>query len=522
MDAHCQDLPPQKRKELFVVAICLLIGFVLRFNNFDQKSLWMDEIHTYNDSRDGLKGQLEFYQEDPTYLHPPLFFILTHVLYPFTKPERDLRIIPLIFGILSIPMMYYVAKLFSPRIAIPCTLSLTFMAYHISFSQEGRSYTLVLFLGMCALFFFVKYLKTARKLFLLSAAIINALMFYINYTSILFIFLSQMLWFYGIHHEEKNARFSSFFILNSLTFLFLVPWFLFILFNFKGHPLVHPFHVEGTGSFLTILYRIFADWTPHLPLMIPSILLLVQFPFVSENRRNALILFSIFILPIVVFFLACKFFHITHFISSKYFINFLPFFLIILYLSLDSAQVKLVKLTRDVQLRTLFLILFIASNLVILPLYYRAEKQDFRSLVNYLKIHLHEGDKIFDSEMAYMPGVLHYFSAYPESRHQSIPFLKESGGGIEFRKSFAYSDKTFTIHHSKTCCDQYVADGGRLWILVGKANARRFIGDTDFILKGYFDGSFCNFDRFPYDASIYLFLYNTRLSNNKEIDIPIR
>ncbi len=37
------------------------------------------------------------------------------------------------------------------------------------------------------------------------------------------------------------------------------------------------------------------------------------------------------------------------------------------------------------RLKLLFVILFIASNLVILPLYYRSEKQDFRGLVTYLK-----------------------------------------------------------------------------------------------------------------------------------------
>ena len=124
-----------KQKEIVILILCLLIGFALRFYTFDRKSLWIDEIHTFNDSRDGLRGQFNFYKENPSYLHPPLFFIFTHQFYPFTKPERDLRIIPLIFGTLSIPMIYLLARSFSPGIALPCTLSLTFMAYHICLSQ---------------------------------------------------------------------------------------------------------------------------------------------------------------------------------------------------------------------------------------------------------------------------------------------------------------------------------------------------------------------------------------------------
>ena len=164
-----------RKKEIFILLLCLLIGFVLRFYTFDQKSLWVDEIHTFNDSRFGFKEQLNFYKENPSYLHPPLFFILTHLFYPFSKPERDLRIIPLIFGTLSIPLIYFLARLFSPSIALPCTLSLTFMVYHISLSQEGRSYSLLMFLGMAGLYFFMKHLQTSKKRYLIPAAFFFAI-----------------------------------------------------------------------------------------------------------------------------------------------------------------------------------------------------------------------------------------------------------------------------------------------------------------------------------------------------------
>src|SRR4030042_4224327 len=152
-----------KRKEIIILILCLLVGFALRFYSFDKKSLWVDEGHTFNDSRDDLKNQIKFYKENPNFLHPPFFFILTHQFYPFTKPERDLRIIPLIFGTLSIPMIYLLARSFSPPIALPCTLSLVFMTYHISFSQDGRPYSLLIFLGMASVYFLLKHLTTLRK-----------------------------------------------------------------------------------------------------------------------------------------------------------------------------------------------------------------------------------------------------------------------------------------------------------------------------------------------------------------------
>jgi hypothetical protein len=41
------------------------------------------------------------------------------------------------------------------------------------------------------------------------------------------------------------------------------------------------------------------------------------------------------------------------------------------------------------------------------------------------------------------------------------------------------------------------------------------------VLKGYFDGSFLNFNKFPTDASIYLFLWDPKSPEEKGIDMPI-
>jgi uncharacterized membrane protein len=521
MATHFTITNKREGKETLILILCLLTGFALRFYTFDQKSLWMDEIYTLNDAGYSLKEELKFYKEDPTYLQAPLFFVLTHLFYPFTKPERDLRIIPLIFGVLSIPMLYLLSRSFSPPIALPCTLSLTFMAYHISLSQEGRSYSVLMFLGMVSLYFLMKHLKTLKKGYLILVALFFAILFHTSYSAIPFIALSQLLWFYRTSEGDKTPRFSSFLILNSILLLLCLPWILFIVLNYKGQPLMDPFHTEGTGSFLSILYWILHDWLSHAPLIIASVILFILFPFFSKTKKNAFFLLAVCFLPVAGLYLFCRVLNLTHFVTSRYFINFLPLFFITLYLSLHSIEVRFERLRSLMRLKVFFVILFIASNLVILPLYYRSEKQDFRGLVTYLKAHLREGDKILDWELGYIPGILHYFGVYPEDRHYRIPFWRVSETEIELRKSFIYQNRVFTIYYSKDCCAQYVADGSRLWIVVGKGKAKKMKQDRHFILKGYFDGSFLNFDRFPKDASMYLFLFDPQSKDEKGIDIPI-
>jgi hypothetical protein len=283
-----------------------------------------------------------------------------------------------------------------------------------------------------------------------------------------------------------------------------------------------PFHTESPGSFGYILYGVLQDWVPHAPLMTLSMILLILFLIFSKFRKNALVLLAVFAVPIGGLYLFCKSLNVTHFVTSRYFINFLPLFFITLYLSLEAIEFKFERLKRFLRLRFLFVILFIASNLIILPLYYSSEKQDFKGLVTYLKGHLREGDKIFVQSIAYIPGMLHYFRIIPIGRYYMIPYRwNDSGKEIEFRKQFVYENKTYTIYSSGSCCTQYVADNHRLWIVYGKPNARKFGESSHSILKGYFDGSFASFRRFPDDASMYLFLWDPKSPEEKGIDMSI-
>jgi hypothetical protein len=521
MEAKSSILNGVTQKEIFILVLCIIVGFALRFYTFDKKSLWIDEVYTFNDSRDGFKDQLEFYKENPTYLHPPLFYILTHLFYPFTRPERDLRIIPLVFGTLSIPMIYFLSKSFLASIALPCTLSLTFMTYHISLSQDGRSYSLLMFLGMVGLYFFLKHLKTLKKGYLVPVAISYAALFHSSYSSIPFIILSQVIWFYRIDENNKRMSISSPLILNGLLILLCLPWTFFIALNYKGQGLMDPIQSKVHISFWGILYGVLHDWAPHMPLIILSVILFILLPFFLRSKQNALILLALFLLPAGGLYLLCKLLNITHFVTSRYFINFLPFFFIATFLSLNSIELKFQSLKRFIRPRFLFMILLILSHLMILPLYYRSEKQDFRGLVTYLKTHLQPGDNIFAWELGYMPGILHYFGVYPEDRHYHIPFKRVSEEEIQFRKSFVYQNNVFTIYVSKDCCAQYITKGNQIWVAVGKSRAIKMKENCHFILKGYFDGSFLNFDKFPVDASIYLFLFDPKCSENEGINLPI-
>jgi len=275
-------------------------------------------------------------------------------------------------------------------------------------------------------------------------------------------------------------------------------------------------------SFGNILYGIFHDWTPLGPLMIASGLALVLSLIFSRCRKNATVLLAVLLIPIGGLYLFCKLLNIGHFITSKYFINFLPLFFISIYFSLSEMEEKFEKLKRFVGLKHVFILLFIISNLVLLPLYYRSEKQDFRRLANYIKEQVRDGDKIIVGALAYFPGILHYFGVSPRGRHYVYSAQRVSEKEIEYR-FFLSNEKhdKLILSHSKTFWRQYATEGNRLWIVVDKVTAKEIMENTPSILKGYFDGSFANVERFPIDASLCLLLWDPKTPNEKGIDMPI-
>jgi len=162
-----------------------------------------------------------------------------------------------------------------------------------------------------------------------------------SYSACLFVLFVQILWFYWSREDIRTPRISSILAINLLTLLLLLPWFLFLLFNYPGKNITDPYDPRFLLSLKDIVYGLIHDWTPHLPLMIISATLLLLFPFVTKEKKKAWLLLSAFFLPILGLYLFCEIFKISHFISSRYFITFLPSFSLLFICLLRPSKKKL-------------------------------------------------------------------------------------------------------------------------------------------------------------------------------------
>ncbi|MDP2649589.1 MAG: glycosyltransferase family 39 protein [bacterium] len=191
------------------IILILLLGLVLRLVNLNQ-SFWLDEGAQLLMSQKSLgfiwSGRSADFQ-------PPFFYFLVHFWMMLSHSEIILRILPALFGLATIYIVYLIGKkMFDEKIALLSSLFLAISPYHIYYSQELRMYSLLAFLGTLSIYFLLQ-----KKWFFYTASCI--LLIYTHYAGI-FLLFSQALW---IAFRQRNSL-KKYFFSSGMIFLFYLPW----------------------------------------------------------------------------------------------------------------------------------------------------------------------------------------------------------------------------------------------------------------------------------------------------------
>ena len=118
---------------MFLLKI-LLVGFFLRLFDLDGESLWLDEGYSIKFAN--LKVlQIFFAQEN----NPPLYYVILHFwVYFFCISEYSIRFQSVIFGSLSIILIYKIGHLIiNERVGQFSAILLALSVFHIRYSQEA-------------------------------------------------------------------------------------------------------------------------------------------------------------------------------------------------------------------------------------------------------------------------------------------------------------------------------------------------------------------------------------------------
>jgi mannosyltransferase len=138
----------------------LLLGAALRFHALGTKGLWGDEIAQAIWARDSIPG---IFQARLPYVDGALDIYLTHYVLWLGRNEFVLRFPASFFAILSIVLLYRVGqRMFNRESGVLAAFLLALSAYHVRYSQELRTYSLLVFLSLLSTWYFLALLRRPR------------------------------------------------------------------------------------------------------------------------------------------------------------------------------------------------------------------------------------------------------------------------------------------------------------------------------------------------------------------------
>lgn len=189
------------QKKLIVFAIVVIINFVLKTLFLDYSPFSYDESISVKDTLldfGHIKHESEWDNNPPFY-----YYCLWVWLKVFTVNEYNARLLSVLFVSFAIGLFdLFIAKNLNRKIAFFVTVMLTFSNFLMFYSQEARTYSLVLFLGVVSTILFFKYLEKEKAGVLIALSLVNFLIIYSHYIAGMIVFIQYILL---ISFLRKNA-----------------------------------------------------------------------------------------------------------------------------------------------------------------------------------------------------------------------------------------------------------------------------------------------------------------------------
>ena len=154
---------------LFLGIIIIILGASLRVNEALVNDVWYDEAFTGMTIRQSWSDVLNMMSHD--WKHPPTFYALVKIITTVTGSTDafHIRLVPLFFGIVTIPLGYWLIQQLSLAtedkkwLGLTTMTVLSFSPFFIRYSREARSYSLLLFLMLVTIIYFIKASKSSFR-----------------------------------------------------------------------------------------------------------------------------------------------------------------------------------------------------------------------------------------------------------------------------------------------------------------------------------------------------------------------
>ncbi|MBI4681489.1 MAG: glycosyltransferase family 39 protein, partial [Nitrospirae bacterium] len=139
---------------IYLLVCIIAIAAGLRIYGLDRQSLWYDEIV------EAMNFQRLINHQTPDIVPPLNSFFLYLIQLVFPDNDFILRMAPVTFGLISVPLLYLLgARLFNNKVGLISSFLLAVSPLHIWYSQDARMYALQWMLALVSIIFYIRTLE---------------------------------------------------------------------------------------------------------------------------------------------------------------------------------------------------------------------------------------------------------------------------------------------------------------------------------------------------------------------------
>lgn len=188
------DLRAEHVKVYLSLMAAILFGTYLRLRNITEEPLWLDELFSVAVSQPENSFSYVF-QKTMSDVHPPFFQMVLWVFYKvFGLSEMGGRYLSSLFGGVLIPAIFVLGRqLYNVRVGLYAAWLAAVNFYLITYSQEIRSYQLLVLLTTLSFVFFIRAMRTLGWPNIFAYSVVAALLVNTHYFGFLVVFAQALL-----------------------------------------------------------------------------------------------------------------------------------------------------------------------------------------------------------------------------------------------------------------------------------------------------------------------------------------
>ena len=397
-----EEIPDKKYYQ--ILGFIIIVGLFLRFYNLGFNSLWLDEATT---SMISSKSFGDIWQTTLAgEFNPPLFYWMEHIMLMLGNNEFILRFLPALFGVLTIPAIYFVGREFEDRnVGIIAATAFAVSPFLIVYSQEARAYSAMLFFITVASIFYFRSLSSNDMKDWMAFGTLSAIALWCHfYAIVIFVpYIIYAIWFYmgDIKSDIKSARWmlsgTAAFIIISLP-IFIAIFGLIGLrastgpaFGFIGLPLVIQTFSQISG---------FSDIVMYLFLMLFAVGVFQA--YLMDKSKGLFFVWMIMSIFAVSYILSFKIPMVP---------RYLQFMNIIFFLGIALSYKIFQRVIQGQKVVYCFMIMFVLLSAPFITSYYGSySKDDWRGFAQILPKITKDGDYIVFVPAYVQTPLLYYYS----------------------------------------------------------------------------------------------------------------